>query len=173
MEKILIFIPVYRCEKQLPRVLARIAALGEDAALFSQVLIVDNRSPDGTREAALAAMPSLPVPAVLVENDENYSLGGSHKVAFSYALEHGFDYVVVLHGDDQADIADLVPLLRRGEHRKMDSLLGLQRLPRVRQPLLQRIFIRLLRQTDHRPRLGPEPLPDRLSALRILSELSK
>ena len=51
MEKILIFIPVYRCEKQLPRVLARIAALGADAALFSQVLIVDNRSPDGTREA--------------------------------------------------------------------------------------------------------------------------
>ena len=124
MERILIFIPVYRCEAQLPRVLGRIAALGADAALFSQVLIVDNRSPDGTREAALAAMPSLPVPAVLIENDENYSLGGSHKVAFSYALEHGFDYVVVLHGDDQADIADLVPLLRRGEHRRLDSLLG-------------------------------------------------
>ena len=86
MEKILIFIPVYRCEKQLPRVLARIAALGADAALFSQVLIVDNRSPDGTREAALAAMPSLPVPAVLVENDENYSLGGSLYVFFFYEL---------------------------------------------------------------------------------------
>ena len=117
MEKILVFIPVYRCEKQLPRVLARIAALGEDAALFSQILIVDNRSPDGTREAALAAMKQLPVPAALIENDENYSLGGSHKVAFDYALTHGFDYVVVLHGDDQADLADLVPYLRRGAHR--------------------------------------------------------
>ena len=124
MEKILVFIPVYRCEKQLPRVLARIAALGEDAALFSQILIVDNRSPDGTREAALAAMKQLPVPAALIENDENYSLGGSHKVAFDYALTHGFDYVVVLHGDDQADLADLVPYLRRRAHRGLDSLLG-------------------------------------------------
>lgn len=124
MEKILIFIPAYRCEKQLPRVLARIAALGEDAALFAQVLIVDNRSPDGTREAALEAMRTLPIPAMLIENDENYSLGGSHKVAFRYAIENGFDYVVVLHGDDQADISDLVPCLKRGEHRALDSLLG-------------------------------------------------
>lgn len=124
MEKILVFIPVYRCEKQLPRVLARIAALGADAELFSQILIVDNRSPDATREAALAAMRQLPIPAVLIENDENYSLGGSHKVAFRYAIAHGFDYVVVLHGDDQADLADLVPYLRRGDHRSVDSLLG-------------------------------------------------
>lgn len=124
MEKILIFIPIYRCEKQLPRVLARIAALGEDAALFAQVLMIDNRSPDGTREAAQKAMRQLPIPAVLIENDENYSLGGSHKVAFRYAIENGFDYVVVLHGDDQADIADLIPYLKRGEHRKYDSFLG-------------------------------------------------
>ena len=28
-DKILIFIPMYRCEKQIPRVLAQIARLGE------------------------------------------------------------------------------------------------------------------------------------------------
>ena len=45
-------------------------------------------------------------------------------MAFGYAAEHGYDYVVVLHGDDQGDMSDLVPLLKPGEHRKYDSLLG-------------------------------------------------
>jgi len=124
MEKILIFIPMYNCEKQIPRVLERIAALGEEQSLFSGVLVVDNRSTDGSREAALAAMKKLSVPAILVQNCENYSLGGSHKVAFRYAVRNGYDYVVVLHGDDQGDISDIVPLIKAGEHRKFDSLLG-------------------------------------------------
>ena len=124
MEKLLIFIPMYNCEKQIPRVLGRIAALGEDQSLFSQVLVVDNRSGDNSLRAAQEAIGELSVPVTLIRNRENYSLGGSHKVAFRYAVEKGFDYVVVLHGDDQGDISDLVPLLKRGEHRKADSLLG-------------------------------------------------
>ena len=42
----------------------------------------------------------------VVRNRENYNLGGSHKVAFDYAVAQGFTHVIVLHGDDQADIAD-------------------------------------------------------------------
>lgn len=125
MEKILIFIPMYNCEKQIPRVLNRIAALDEaQQMLFSGILVVDNRSTDGSRTAALKAMQALSIPAVLIQNRENYSLGGSHKVAFRYAVEHGYDYVAVLHGDDQGDISDLVPLIQNGDHRACDSLLG-------------------------------------------------
>lgn len=124
MEKILIFIPMYNCEKQIPRVLGRIAALGENQSLFSEVLVVDNRSRDNSLKAAEEAMDALSVPVTLIRNRENYSLGGSHKVAFRYAVDHGFDFVVVLHGDDQGDISDLIPLLKRGSHRRVDSLLG-------------------------------------------------
>lgn len=125
MEKILIFIPMYNCEKQISRVLNRIAVLDEaQQKLFSGVLVVDNQSSDQSLQAALEAMKALSIPAVLVQNRENYSLGGSHKVAFRYAAEHGYDYVAVLHGDDQGDISDLIPLIQNGEHRKHDSLLG-------------------------------------------------
>ncbi len=124
MEKILIFIPMYNCQKQIPRVLRRIAALGEDQGLFSEVLVVDNRSGDHSLETAREAMGDLSLPVTLIRNRENYSLGGSHKVAFRYAIEKDFDYVVVLHGDDQGDVFDLVPLLKAGEHWKVDSLLG-------------------------------------------------
>ena len=124
MEKILIFIPMYNCAPQIPRTVSKIAELGEDQKLFSRVLMVDNGSSDGTREAAAEAAKALDIPALVVKNLENYSLGGSHKVAFSYALENGFDYVLVLHGDDQGDIRDIVPLIKAGRHRELDSLLG-------------------------------------------------
>ncbi len=124
MEKILIFIPMYNCEKQIPRVLGRIAALGEEQRLFAGVLVVDNRSTDGSIQTASEAIKQLAIPAKVVRNCENYSLGGSHKVAFSHALNEGYDYVVVLHGDDQGDIADLVPLLKQGLHKTHDCLLG-------------------------------------------------
>ncbi|MGE0830307.1 MAG: glycosyltransferase family 2 protein [Hyphomonadaceae bacterium] len=122
-ERILLFIPAYNCAPQLPRVLAQLTH--EVRALLSEVIIVDNRSSDNGVEAAKAALSepwSLPVK--ILQNDENYGLGGSHKVAFNYALDHGFDYCIVLHGDDQGAIADLVAPIRAGAHRRVDCLLG-------------------------------------------------
>ena len=62
-------------------------------------------------------------------NEDNYGLGGSHKAAFSYAIEQGFDYLVVLHGDDQANIHDLLPQLEAGAHLQVDCLLGARFMP--------------------------------------------
>jgi dolichol-phosphate mannosyltransferase len=122
-ERTLLFIPVYNCERQIPRVIAQLTP--DIRALMSEVVIVNNRSTDGSQAAAIAAVRNLPdLPAKVLLNDENYGLGGSHKVAFEYALAHGFDYCIVLHGDDQGDIADLAPLIRAGAHREVDCLLG-------------------------------------------------
>ena len=120
--RILLFIPMYNCERQIVRVLGRIDS--KAAELISQVLVVDNGSCDGSIAAAAAALDRLPVPGLVLRNDHNYNLGGSHKVAFAHAIAGGFDHVVVLHGDDQADIGDVVPLLSAGRHREVDCLLG-------------------------------------------------
>jgi glycosyltransferase involved in cell wall biosynthesis len=121
-DRILCFIPMYNCERQIPRVLGRIDARA--AALLAEVIVVDNGSRDGSVAAAQAALARLAVPGTVLRNDANYNLGGSHKVAFDYALDHGFTHVLVLHGDDQADIADAVPWLESGAHRQLDCLLG-------------------------------------------------
>lgn len=122
-ERILVFIPAYRCAKQIGRALAQFTPAIQGR--FSEVVVIDNRSPDGTAEAARAALENMRhVRATLLVNDENYSLGGSHKVAFNRALEHGYDYVVVFHGDDQGYIAELIPHLDAGAHRANDSMLG-------------------------------------------------
>lgn len=124
-ERILVFIPMYNCRRQIGRVIRQFRDV--PVGLIDEILMVDNRSTDGTLEAAASAVDEhLPagIGVTLCRNTANYSLGGSHKVAFDYALDHQFEYVVVLHGDDQGDIRDLVPHLERGNHGTVDSLLG-------------------------------------------------
>jgi glycosyltransferase involved in cell wall biosynthesis len=122
-ERILLFIPMYNCERQIPRVIAQLTP--DVRALLSEVIVVDNRSTDGSIAAAKRAVGAIAdLPAKVLRNDDNYGLGGSHKVAFNYALANGFDYCIVLHGDDQGGIDDIVPLIRAGRHREHDCLLG-------------------------------------------------
>lgn len=123
LERVLLFIPIYNCEPQIPRVIAQLKP--EIRALLSEVIVVDNRSADGGQAAAIAALKGMPdLPAKVLHNDANYGLGGSHKVAFNHAIANNFDYCIVLHGDDQGDIDNIAPLIRDGAHRQVDCLLG-------------------------------------------------
>lgn len=123
-ERILVFIPAYRCARQITRVIDQFDKCIQ--TWVDTVMVVDNRSPDSTLDAAIARGKKILVGCNFIAwcNDDNYGLGGSHKVAFRYAIEQGFDYLVVLHGDDQADINDLIPQLESGAHKDVDCLLG-------------------------------------------------
>lgn len=122
--KILLFIPMYNCEKQIPRVLDQLTE--EVISYLSEVVIINNRSTDQGEQVVrqYLASHSLSVPVSLLRNDQNYGLGGSHKVAFDYAIKNRFDYVIVLHGDDQGDISNILPYLRNREYEKYDCFLG-------------------------------------------------
>ncbi len=122
--RILVFIPAYRCEAQILRVIDQFD--GRVQACIDTVLVVDNQSPDRTLEVAIERGRNKLTACNFIawRNDGNYGLGGSHKAAFRYAIEQGFDYLVVLHGDDQADIRDLIPQLQTGAHLQVDCLLG-------------------------------------------------
>ena len=123
MDKILLFIPMYNCEKQIIRVLTQI---NDDVMqYFSEILIVNNRSTDKSEEVVIDYIKNnTNLPIKLIRNDGNYGLGGSHKVAFQYAIDNNFNYITVLHGDDQAEIKDIIPYLKDNEHQKCDCLLG-------------------------------------------------
>lgn len=123
-EKILVFIPMYNCEKQVVRVADQLA--GEMAQYIGEAIFVNNRSTDGGEAAIVEKLKSmeLPFPVRVLRNCENYGLGGSHKVAFNYALDRGFDYVAVLHGDDQGCIADLLPIMKDGRLKEHECWLG-------------------------------------------------
>jgi glycosyltransferase involved in cell wall biosynthesis len=122
-DRILVFIPAYNCAPQVPRVLEQFR--GVPAQWFEEVVVVDNGSRDDTVAAATAALPAVGARrAMVVRNDDNYNLGGSHKAVFAYAEREGFTHVVCLHGDDQGSILDVLPVLERGDHRRHDACLG-------------------------------------------------
>jgi len=124
MNKILLFIPMYNCEKQISRVLGQLSK--EVCSYISEVLVINNRSTDNGEKVVEDFLKenSLPIKISLIRNDDNYGLGGSQKVAFGYAVNNAFDYVVMLHGDDQGDISNLLPYLKSGEYQKYDCFLG-------------------------------------------------
>lgn len=122
-DKILVFVPAYRCAGQIGRVIAQFH--GPSSRYFSELLVLDNRSPDSTLDVAIEAARRLDgLPVTVGRNRENYGLGGSHKAAYQYAADRGFTHVITLHGDDQGDIADIEPALRRGDHRRSDAVMG-------------------------------------------------
>ena len=128
MSKTLVFIPAYNCRNQIGRVLAQFTP--EVCKDIDTILVINNRSTDDTEQAAIDAAAKVRGAGVKVlRNDENYGLGGSQKIGFGYAVEHGFDHVVILHGDDQGDIQDLLRHLRQAGGRDADALLGARFMP--------------------------------------------
>lgn len=123
-DKTLLFIPMYNCESQIIRVLSQLNNKIQD--YLSEVIIVNNRSTDQGEENVTNYLSShsFSIPVRLLRNNKNYGLGGSHKVAFNYAIQNNFDYVIVLHGDDQGNIEDLLPILKQGVYKKYDCCLG-------------------------------------------------
>lgn len=124
MPKMLLFIPMYNCQKQISRVLDQLE--NGAVAWFDEAIVVNNRSTDEGERVVIERLNrgGFPCKMSLLRNRENYGLGGSHKVAFDYAEANEFDYVAVLHGDDQGHLEDLIPVLESGAYLKYDCCLG-------------------------------------------------
>lgn len=121
--KILLFIPMFNCEKQITRVLNQIDEKVRE--YITEIMVVDNRSTDKSQEKVINYIENNKDKNIkLFLNTENYNLGGSHKVAFNYAVKNNFDYVIVLHGDDQGNLLDFLPLLKEETYKKYDCCLG-------------------------------------------------
>lgn len=118
----LLVIPTYNCEKQIKRLLANSANVINTH--FDEVLIIDNGSRDETLNNTISTVNLMKIRAKVIQNKENISLGGSLKTGFLYASKNSFDYVAVLHGDDQANLNDLLPIFDKLEQNEVDLAIG-------------------------------------------------
>ena len=112
--RVLIFVVAYEAEDKLQSVLERIPDSGSDL----EVLVIDDSSMDRTFEVALRSADSHPLQVTVLATPENQGYGGNQKLGYAYAIKHGFDFVVLLHGDGQyapERIPDLMAPLVRGE----------------------------------------------------------
>lgn len=101
-KRVLIFIPAYHAESTIAGVLRRIPPSLQET-YDVDVLIIDDSSRDLTfaksHEAARQA--GIPFDVQVLFNPVNQGYGGNQKIGYRYAIERGYDYVALLHGDGQ------------------------------------------------------------------------
>ncbi|HVW24559.1 MAG TPA: bifunctional glycosyltransferase/class I SAM-dependent methyltransferase [Polyangiaceae bacterium] len=122
--RLLIFIVAYYAEKTLVRVLDRIPRTLFDR-FRAEIVIVDDASDDRTFEFGKEyrrAHPELPV--TVLRNEFNQGYGGNQKVGYAFAIDRGFDYVVLVHADGQYAPEELLALLEPLVSDNADAVIG-------------------------------------------------
>jgi glycosyltransferase involved in cell wall biosynthesis len=106
LDKTIVVMPAYNAANTLERCYGDIPRDCVD-----EVLVVDDCSRDET--CAIARR----LPVTLIQHERNTGYGGNQKTCYRWALEHGADYVIMIHADYQYDaraIPVAVGLLRLG-----------------------------------------------------------
>lgn len=115
--KLGILVVAYNAERTIGPVLDRIPR--DVREIVAEVLVLDDHSTDRTSSAAEAyreAHPELPV--TVLRQPKNLGYGGNQKSGYRYASDHGWDVVVMVHGDGQyppESIADMVAPIVDGD----------------------------------------------------------
>jgi glycosyltransferase involved in cell wall biosynthesis len=122
--RLLILVVAYHAEETLGWVLDRVprSVLRE---YETEVLVVDDASADQTFDVGndyRVANPELPL--TVLRNRVNQGYGGNQKVGYAYALQRGFDFVAMLHGDGQYAPEELPNLLRPLREGNADAVFG-------------------------------------------------
>ena len=117
MNNTLIVMPTYNERENLPRMVARLLALPVKVDL----LVVDDKSPDGTGELAddLAAQAS-GSPCVASRGEE--WLGRAYLAGFKWALERGYEFIFEMDGDFSHNPDDVPVFLEAAQ--QADLVLG-------------------------------------------------
>ncbi len=109
--KVGVLVVAYNAEATLARVLDRIPDATQ--LRLAEVLVHDDHSTDDTHGVAQEYEGNDPrFHLTVVRHPENLGYGGNQKAGYRYAINHGWDVVVLLHGDGQyapeimADIID-------------------------------------------------------------------
>ena len=130
-KRLLIFIVAYHAESTIQSVLSRIPQ--SLALLYDvEILIIDDASTDetfavGNRSKAIL---NLPFSATILQNPMNQGYGGNQKIGYHYAIQFGFDYVALVHGDGQYAPECLPELLEPFEDQNVKAVFGSRMLSR-------------------------------------------
>jgi dolichol-phosphate mannosyltransferase len=108
--------------------------------VVDEIVVVDDASTDGTFAEATAAG------ATVLRHERTSGSGAAIRTGIDYVLEHGFDLVVIMAGDDQDDPAELPLLLAPVLAGEADVVQGSRRLGgrrTVDMPFYRRVLTKL------------------------------
>jgi dolichol-phosphate mannosyltransferase len=96
MSNTTVVIPTYNEANNLPVMAAELLALDLDAL---QILVVDDDSPDGTGQIADDLAKRYPSRIHVMHRQGKLGLGTAYVQGFTWALEHGADYIIQMDAD--------------------------------------------------------------------------
>ncbi len=147
--RVLVFIVAYQAARHLAAVLDRIPS-----ALYHQpgtdILVIDDESPDDGAAIGAAWAEKRGVRNVTVlRNRVNQGYGGNQKLGYRIAIEAGYDFVILLHGDGQYAPELLPQFIDTWRTTRADVVLGsrmtsLRSARRGRMPLYKLVGNRVL-----------------------------
>ena len=124
-EKILIFIPAYNVEKKITKVLNKIPKIVFNK-YNAKILVIEDNSSDKTLSVIKKVIKKKgdKIKIYLIVNKKNKGYGGVQKIAFNYAIKKNFEYVVMLHGDNQYPANKILLLIKPLLTNKFDAVFG-------------------------------------------------
>jgi glycosyltransferase involved in cell wall biosynthesis len=123
MKRVGILVVAYNAASTLARVLDRIPR--DFVPRICEVLVCDDHSQDATYLVGLGYQQlSRELPLNVIRHDRNLGYGGNQKAGYRWAIEHGWDVAVLLHGDGQYAPEVLPQLVEPLELDKSDAVFG-------------------------------------------------
>jgi glycosyltransferase involved in cell wall biosynthesis len=127
--RILVVVLAYEAKTTITNVIKAIVATR--LRLNLSILVLDDCSSDHTFLLASEFANTFgELQTYVLRNNGNQGYGGNQKIAFQFALDRNFDIVVVMHGDEQHDAAELSKLLAPILCEEADLVIGARLLNR-------------------------------------------
>lgn len=123
MKNILIFIPAYNVEKKIYSVIERIPIKIFENKI--KILIINDNSKDKTEIEINRIINDFNYDFELIKNSKQLGYGGTQKLAFNFAIENNFNYMVMIHGDGQYAPEELPNFIKQYEDDdSLDAVFG-------------------------------------------------
>lgn len=120
MIKKLVIIPTYNERENVEAMIDTVMNL----PLHTDLLIIDDNSPDGTAELVKKAQNTYPDRLHILERKGKLGLGTAYIAGFKYALDHGYDYIFEMDCDFSHNPEDLQRLFDECEKNGADVSVG-------------------------------------------------
>jgi len=123
VNKILIFIPAYNVEKKIYSVVKRIPDFIFDSN-YIKILIINDNSNDNTFDEIEKIKKNFNYDFEILVSNNQLGYGGVQKLAFDYAINNKFKFVIMLHGDGQYAPEELPKFISELNSSNLDAVFG-------------------------------------------------
>ncbi|MEI7749480.1 MAG: bifunctional glycosyltransferase/class I SAM-dependent methyltransferase [Candidatus Moraniibacteriota bacterium] len=128
-KEVALFVVAYNAENHIEKTLKRVPDWCRP--LFSEIFVIDDSSTDDTVQIALQTGTDLGLKNLSVmKTPGNQGYGGNQKIGYTYAIDHGYDIVILLHGDGQYPPEHIPDIVAKYADQETDAVFGSRMLTR-------------------------------------------